>query len=88
MKIKHINLPYVQNLLDQLGFKKRTQMRFGVKVSEYCYYGNGKRKGNESPTLVIDDYSGIISMWCSTTYYKREIPNVLLTLIQNDLVVV
>ena len=76
----------MQSFLTSLKFVKTDTIRWGEKFTEFCYYGENGKKGNISPTLVIDEFDGTIYMWCPTTYYRREIPNVLLTLIKNEMV--
>ena len=86
MKVKNIKEKYTQDFLISLGFVKRTDIRWSRTFEEYCYYGKEGKKGNQSPILVIEETDGTIYMWCPQTYYMREIPNVLLILIKNEMV--
>lgn len=84
MRVKDItSKETIQDLTDR-GFQlyKGEQIGCQLDTEYYCWFGGRKRKGNESPTLMIDTTTGDISFRQNTTYYARYIPDVLLFMIQ------
>jgi len=47
----------------------------------YCYFDGQKRIGNESPSICIDAETGVIYLRTPSTYFLREIPDILYIMI-------
>ena len=86
MRVKNItSQETIQDLQDR-GFYLYNGEKIGVLryTSYWCWFGGRKRNGNESPTIIIDSETGIISMKFSTNYFMKAIPDILLDMTKND----
>ena len=83
MKITDIQKPEVKNYLERLGFQKEERIMWGETKTYYCWYEGRKRKGKESPTIIIPADTGVISMWMNSSYIMRQIPHVIINLLEH-----
>ena len=86
MKIKDIKNAETINALLELGFQP-VQILDWERSEVYGWFEGRKRKGKESPTLVIYKETGEIKYYMNSTWIVREIPDVLLTLFELKLIV-
>lgn len=82
MKIKDIEVQGVKDYLLELGFQREERMMWGSKETYYSWYGGRKKKGNEAPTIIISDEDGTINMWMNSSYIMKEIPYIIIILLE------
>ena len=83
MKIANIQKQEVKDYLERLGFQKQEKTMWGKTETYYCWYEGRKRVGNESPTIIISANTGIINMWMNSSFVMREIPYVIINLLEH-----
>ena len=82
MTIVDIEKQEVKDKLLELGFQKEERTFWGSKEVFYCWYEGKKRKGREAPTIMISDADGTINYWMNSSYIMREIPGIIIILLE------
>lgn len=86
MRVKNIKSKGTEQYLINKGFKvyRKEQINCLMGTEYYCWFEGDRRHGNESPSLIISKDTGIIWFKCAITYIQREIPDVLMRMIQDN----
>ena len=94
LRIKNIGSTETQNKLKDLGFQfiekdtdPLTRTGWPGKESNIFAWFNGhQRVKRQAPTIVIAEDDGLIDFHMTTTFIRRTIPSILLTLIEEGMV--
>lgn len=86
MKLKIKNMAMVREYLLELGFQEKSAETINIPVWDgekyLCWFKGKKRRGAEPPSIVISEWSGTISIYCSRAYYYRNVPSILFKVLQ------